>query len=505
MASYSEQVAEYQRLRREGYSGPQAAEMVWGPGGIQNLNQQRQKEAGRSGQMAAVGQVAGTLGGYYAANKGYEYLFPTKEAVADTATKAIPGTGYQTSGTLGITRAVPPPTTIVDGSQAGVLDLSGKTASINTPSGAQEVPVEALNDPGFLSSVNWGNVAQGATGVLQLAQAYKMYKSGDKGGAGLIGATGAANLAAAGAFGTAASTGATTALGGNLIPGLNLAAGLYGGYKTAQMLSDAPGGSQRTKQGALGGAGSGAALGTAILGPGLGTAIGATIGATIGAIGSWTGAKKGKAQVMRDGIRKVMQEGGILDQNWQGTLADGSKYDFGKDGSTMKWKAIDEVAAANPNAWSPAVNLADALSAGYGFVGQKASDIAAWYAKAAVSNAGDDAEKAKANVRHFAAQQGMTFDLIKSKLDEAKADNRVSEDQYNRYLAGATDLFTGQATPGVTTPGSPQINVPRPKKGEVARLSPGMYRTDKGGTVRAPTMREALQTAYNKTKTSKEL
>ena len=109
-------------------------------------------------------------------------------------------------------------------------------------------------------------------------------------------------------------------------------------------------------------------------------------------------------------------------------------------------------------------------------------------------------------MRHFAQQQGLTFDQIKAKLDSAKTDNRVTEDQYNRYIAGARDLFTGKATPGVTTPGSQPIqqNIPRPKKGEVARLSPGVYMDDRGKTVRGKTMRDALQSAYDKTKEQKK-
>ncbi len=118
MASYSEQIAEYQRLRREGYSGPQASEMVWGPGGIQNLQKQRQKEAGRAGQAAAVGQVAGTVGGYYGATKGYDYLFPGKEkALADAATKTAPAVlpGANTPTVPSTTPVTTPPASTMEG------------------------------------------------------------------------------------------------------------------------------------------------------------------------------------------------------------------------------------------------------------------------------------------------------------------------------------------------------------------------------------------------------
>jgi hypothetical protein len=217
----------------------------------------------------------------------------------------------------------------------------------------------------------------------------------------------------------------------------------------------------------MGGAASGAAIGAGVgsIVPGVGTAIGAgvgaVIGATAGAVGSWTGSHKGKAQFMRDNIRGVLQQNNILDQNYQGTLADGSKYDFGKDGKTLKWKEIDKISAANPKSWNSTIPLTDALAAAYGFVGQKASDISAWYGKAAVSNAGDDPTKAIKNAQHFAQQQGITYDQIKAKLDEAKADNRINQNQYDYYMGGARQLTAGVKAP--SAPSGVQNPTPIPK------------------------------------------
>lgn len=164
-------------------------------------------------------------------------------------------------------------------------------------------------------------------------------------------------------------------------------------------------------------------------------------------IGRMMTSGKGDAQLLRDDIRGFLKEQNIIDEKYQGTLADGSTYDFGKDGSELKWKNIDKIAEANPNSWSSVVPLTDALSTSYGLVGQKASDVSAWYAKSAVSNANDDPAVAIANARHFAAQQGITFDGIKQKLDEAMADNRLSQSQYDYYLNGARQLTSGLPTP----------------------------------------------------------
>ena len=338
-----------------------------------------------------------------------------------------------------------------------VVSSEGGMSTVELPTGGtQQVPTESLNDPSFWGSVNWGQVAQGGLALAQMYGAYKSFKGGDKVGGTINMAAGAGNLATAtGAVATGQAAGAT---GAYVIPGLNILAGAYGGYQTAKMIGDTAAGSGRTKNAAVGGAASGAAIGTAIA-PGIGTAIGAGIGALAGAVGSWTGSKKGKAQFMRDQIRGGLQQGGILDDKFQGTLADGSKYDFGKDGSTLKWKEIDKISAEKPKAWNGAVPLADALAASYGFVGQKASDIAAWYAKGAVSNAGDDAGVAQKNMQHFAKQQGITYDMVKTKLDEAMKDNRISQSQYDYYLGGARQLTSYSGKPSMGTQVAP---APRP-------------------------------------------
>lgn len=454
-------------------------------------NQQQQQQDAQSQQtLQTIGAAAGMIGGYLLTdyikdNAGSWWNKVTGKKVTEETAKQLNSASGQfaESGTLGISRAAPPPTTQVDGSGAEVnldagasatpevVSVKGDTATIKTPDGGtQNVPKEALNDSEFWSNVNWGQVVQGGLALAQMYGAYQSWKKGDKVGGGINMAAGAGNLAASGALGAETAGAASSAAGGYLIPGLNIAAGVYGGYQTAQAMGDMAAGSQRSRTGAIGGAASGAAIGAGLgsILPGPGTAIGAVIGAAVGGtaglIGSWTGSHKGKAQFMRDNIRGVLQQNNILDSDYKGTLADGSKYDFGKDGSTLKWKEIDKVAAANPNSWSKAVSLGDALAASYGFVGQKASDISAWYAKGAVSNAKDDPNIAMKNMQHFAQQQGITFDLVKSKLDQAIADNRISQTQYDAYLNGAKELTAGVKPPAPASTPVPKAPVPNTKQ-----------------------------------------
>ena len=55
--------------------------------------------------------------------------------------------------------------------------------------------------------------------------------------------------------------------------------------------------------------------------------------------------------MQRDAIRGALQKRGILDENFQGTLADGSITDFGQDGSKLNTKAMNKLQSENPNAF----------------------------------------------------------------------------------------------------------------------------------------------------------
>lgn len=525
MASQAE-IARYQELRRQGYSGPQAAEMVWGPGGLARMNEEARKRASGNARNNALGQVGGTVAGAVGTKYAYDALFPTEEAAAEAVkasigkaatggmTGAVPTTSpvtstipYSTSSASGVSggMSVAPNSSfsqnfkILDPSQMprGTVAPEGMTAIQSNADGTiKMIPTEAANDPGFLSNANWGAIAQGTIGVVQLYGAYKSYKAGDKPGAALGGASGAANIASA----------AGADLGSSLVPGLNIATGLYTGYKVAQGTASAPAGNQRNKQSALGGAAAGASIGAGVgsIFPGIGTAIGAGVGAAIGATvavtGSWFGSSKGAAQVQRDGVRKFLYNANVWDKKGQGTLADGSVYDFGKDGKSLKWSEIDKLEAANPALWSTAVEASRLLTANYGLMNKKGDDINAWYAKAAISNAKDDPETVKANVRHLLGQQGFTIDTVKQKIEEASADNKLSKPEYDRYMSAVNLVYSGASgAPGA--PGAPAaapVREVRPDKGTVRRLSPGMYRTDTGGIQTAPTMRQALEKAYRK-------
>lgn len=493
--TYTDPLAYIAYLRTRGVHPVQIQEFVaqrFGPG---KTPEQRQRDEENAKTRGSLAQVGGAVGGTLATAEVLNNFQNIKDAYAyltkPSTTTTTPTTTTAAEG------AVSAPT------GATQIGDTGKMVTIDTPAGKQTVPETMANDKEFLGSVNWNAVGTGALSLLAAYNAYRAYKSGDKVGAGLSGAT-AASLGASAAGQAGLQFAGQQTLAG-AAPYLGAAAGAYQGYKTAEMIGDSAAGSKRTQQGVVGGATSGALMGSSVdvatggATLGLGTVIGAVVGGLAGAVGSWTGSSKGKAQFMRDNIRGVLKENQILNDKYQGTLADGTLYDFGKDGSTLKWKEIDKVAAANPSAWNSAVPLTDALAAGYGFVGQKASDISAWYAKGAVSNAGNDSNVAKANARHFAAQQGVTYDLIKTKLDEAIKDNRINQSQYDYYLGGAQDLTSGPTQ-------AQGVRPPTPPKGQTVRVSPGMYMNDKGVITPSTSKRKALEKYYTppKTQSSKE-
>lgn len=471
------------------------------------------KERAGAASRAGYAQAAGTVGGALLTQEVLRGFPNIKDAMASTPQPAAPSAPLNPGATAtsqqvwnaGADAATAAP-------QA---PLSGQMTQINTPSGVQQVPVEMANEPGFLDSVNWGKVGQGAMGAAQLYQAYNSFKNKEYAGGAIQATSGGLSLASSGALGAAAQTGAAEALGGYAIPGAQIAAGGYGAYQTAKMTGAMAAGKKRDigagVSGGLAGLSLGAgaaALGSLAAGASAGVAAGAAAGSVLPVVGTiigaaagyfasrYAGSKKDKGQMTRDAIRKALKDRGIVDEKFQGTLADGSTTDFGQDGSKLNTKAMNKLQADNPNAFGQAQDLGDVLAASYGFVGDKARSLARIYVKGALSNAKDDPSVAVANMQHFAKQQEITFDLVKGNLDEALSQNRIDQNEYNRLIGGAQQLM-GQAMAPTAAP------IPRPKKGEVGRQSAGLYRNDKGELIRATSMKQALTKAYGKTKEKK--
>jgi len=189
-------------------------------------------------------------------------------------------------------------------------------------------------------------------------------------------------------------------------------------------------------------------------------------------IGAMATSGKSDAQRIRDDFRGDLKEANVADKDYNVTLADGSKFNIGLDGKT-KYKNVGENVDGKTtrNAWD--VDFSNPLAK---FAVDKIDP--------AIRNIyGPDDEKKK-----FLPSQ-YTGMLVNAATSNAKTEADVLA---NIETMLGQSKFAQQAGVGVTPPPPP-----RPGKGEVGRISPGMYRDDKGRIVRASSTREALERAYS--------
>ncbi len=306
-----------------------------------------------------------------------------------------------------------------------------------------------------------GNAIQGLGGAYTAYQGAQDLKNGNPVG-GLIG-IGSGGILAGNALANSGFIGGGQTLGA-LAPYAGGIAGAYGAYTTSKMIGDSPMGGRRNINGTLGGAASGAAIGTAIL-PGAGTAIGAGIGALAGLAGSYFGSSKDKYQMIRDKGREALVKAGILKQNESGhqlgTLADGSEYDFSKDGKTFGKPNLE-----NPN-FGKAAAYGNVISTLEGMYGRPREAMATMYSNAGLSNSGDDLNKLKANFQHFATQRGLTLPAAQAQLDQMLASKQITQNEHDVYLNDAREILQPPvqnkpgllAAAGTPTSGPTNVNV----------------------------------------------
>jgi len=188
-------------------------------------------------------------------------------------------------------------------------------------------------------------------------------------------------------------------------------------------------------------------------------------------IGAMMKSGKSGAQQIRDDFRGDLKESGVADKEYNVTLADGSKFNIGLDGKT-KYKNVDE--KTTRNAWD-----VDATNPLAKFAVDKLDPM--------IRNLyGADNTKAKYYPGQFT---GM---LVNAATSNAKNEQEVMA---NIEAMLGKSKFAQQAGVGVQTPPPPKA-----AKGEVVRVSPGMYVNDKGQVKPAKTVREALQVNYQKGK-----
>lgn len=192
-------------------------------------------------------------------------------------------------------------------------------------------------------------------------------------------------------------------------------------------------------------------------------------------IGAMMTSGKSNAQKLRDDFRGTLQQSGVADENYHVTLADGTKFNIGLDGKT-KYKNVGENIDGKKtrNAWD--VDFSNPLAT---FASSQIDPM--------IKNIyGPDAIKAGIKPEQYT---GM---LVNAVTSNAKSNEDVLN---NIKTVLGKSTFAQQAGVGVTPP--PPSKAP---KGEVVRVSPGMYVNDQGHVGPAKTVRQSLRQNYNKTK-----
>lgn len=312
--------------------------------------------------------------------------------------------------------------------------------------------------------VNASQAIAAAAFILQAYNAQRTLNDPNASTADKTAAVGGAAAAGAGAYATTGLAGSSTA--GAIAAPVAGVVGLYQGYKTAQYAADAPAGAQRNRnsamQGAAAGAGVGAAVGSVVpvVGTAFGAAIGAVVGGAAGLAAGMTGSGKDKYQMIRDKGREYLIERGVLTPDYKGTLADGSQFDFGKDGKGLQKLNYDDPLTGQ------AIALGDVIAAGEGFFGRSKDAMSMLYTNAALSNAGGDINKVRANIMHFAQQRGFEPDKVQNEYNRQYAAGQISKEQLDAYSStlrnnfGAPKIAVGAPPVDTGTQESPPANQP---------------------------------------------
>ncbi len=304
----------------------------------------------------------------------------------------------------------------------------------------------------ILSSVNY----RPQNGAIQQANPYAIQTRADKTreifgqvlpsaiGAGLngLGAAGASQVGAA-ASGSKLASGGSNVLGmtgnaaGTMASAAGIIGGLYGAYDLAMNW-----GASTPARGASSGMAVGATLGTMIGGPGFGTAIGAAIGTIAGGLIGAITAGKHKDQKVRDQMREVLVQNGILDSNYQLQLADGSTYNMGLDGGPRaEFGGLRpyQVDFSNPLA-KYAVSWMNPLIEVLAQGNKKLqTDFVGYFANAAMSNAKTLEDVAK-NVNSFMQRFGVIPEALAQTVVQAAQNGRLDPNVAAAYVNGLQQL-----------------------------------------------------------------
>ena len=173
-----------------------------------------------------------------------------------------------------------------------------------------------------------------------------------------------------------------------------------------------------------------------------------------GALRGAFGGKKHKDQYARDAMRKDLQGRGFLDDKYNVTLANGQKYDIGRDGSQRLYNTTPQ----SEGAIGDVQVLAHLLA---GKEGKSKDDLTGYLANAAASS-GD----ARMNAREFFRQNGLDHDRAYGMVLQDKGLDPGVRDAFLNGLdqTFGVGAYAGGRTPQAAVPQSPKnqpLMIPR--------------------------------------------
>ena len=280
------------------------------------------------------------------------------------------------------------------------------------------------------------------------------------------------------ADGTILAADSTEATVSSYLPMVGAAIGAYTLYQMGQRWGEGRRDTTSVVSNTAGGALAGAAVGNQVGGY-YGAAVGAVVGAIYGFASTYIRAGKHKDQLARDAVRGSLQELKLIDDDYQITLADGSKWDMGKDGGKRDQadgtnRRPYEVNFENPLA-AEAVSLANPLATILVGGNEKlTSDFAGYLANAAMSNA-KSGEDVLNNIMAFYKQLNVGAAEMLDGIEKLKADGKISQNQYDVYRSSVIKALGQPPGPGggsLPNFGGGGVKISIPDPGPSAPMSP---------------------------------
>ncbi len=185
-------------------------------------------------------------------------------------------------------------------------------------------------------------------------------------------------------------------------------------------------------------------------------------------IGKMMTTGKSDDQLMRDDFRGLLKQTGVANKNYEVSLADGTKFNIGLDGKTRYQNVGENIdGKTQRQAWD--VDFSNPL------------------AKFATDQIDPMIRSIYAESDGKVKPEQYTGILVNAVTSNAKSQQDVLNNIQS--VIGKSD-FAKQAGVAVPTPSQPVTKAP---KGQVVRVSPGMYVNDQGKVGPAKTMRQALK------------